>query len=190
MKLKNLQISDCFKLSSLEGIGNLTKLTSLTLTEVPDHLDLAPLNDLPSLEKLDLRLESVQMAYKNLTIFNELIPPEGHDEGFEVLCNSPSLRFINMDMYEHRSAEIEADLATTRGDSHHVRSRADEWTKLLARAPDPQRTVPRILRAMVETAQNPTDWKRIEELVAFLHKWGTSWEAAQEILEEHGLPIR
>ena len=188
--LRSLELSKCNKLHSLEGIQNLSGLTELSLCEVPDNLDLTPLNRLPNLEEFRTTLESVRSIYLQLHVGDKVIPPSGLDEGFEILCKSPTLRILRLDDYAHRSAEIEAELAMERGDVRHVRSQAEAWTELVEWAPNPERTAPRILRAMVECAETPSDWRRVEKLVAFLHKWGTAWEAACEVLEKHGLPVR
>ena len=188
--LRKLDLSKCEKLASLEGIENLSGLVSLRLEGMPDNLDLSPLCKLKKLDRVNLSLASVRWEESEEHWGKLVLPPGGLDDCMEVLCDSPSLRFATLDSYDHRSAEIEAELARKRGDTRFVRSHFDEWIGLARRGINPDRTVPVLLRAMVETATSPADWAGVEQLVSLVRKWGSAWESAQKTLADNGVPNR
>ncbi len=187
--LTSLTLESCYRLRSLDGIENLKNLISLKLRHTRNSLDLTILTTLSSLESVEVRPEKVKVMDMERFDGARCIPPHGLAPGFEALADSPTLRFAELSLCDHRSAELEATLAARRKDASFVRYRFDHWMKLLETAHAPERTVRPFLRALVQLADCPEDWERVNTFVELISQWGSAWEFTQKTLAEHGVPL-
>ncbi len=178
MQLADLTLDAARSLVTLEGVDRLAGLRELRITDLSGALDVTPLTRLPRLAEVSLfdHENSFLLALDDIAAY-------GAARAYDQLVECPELVDVRLDS-NHRAAEIEAVLARRRKDREHVSRRSTEWVELMFHSPEPARTVPILLKAMVEILDEDEKAWQIKRIRPRLRQWRDATLAAEEILGE------